>query len=306
MTSSSGVLRPALFGAAFLVAACGGGPNTPPTPSPTTLPPTPVLLSPINGAETTSDTPTFTVRNASGYDLGQANYSFRVYTRSGRIELASFAVAAGRGTTTAVPPSALPRGLALGWRAVATHFDGQENPSELGNFRLPPVTCEAGAGPYAKRVVDWHLPECSLQHNKFNDPNKVLGRPDAGGHDENSYHGFMSLGDDGYVTVDMESCMVDRPGPDFRIFQAVSDEEVTVYVAGQPAGPFVLLKERKPCGNSHLEGVFSGFCNIDLAESEVDEARYVKIEDGEQFPCPGGTRTEGADIDAVEILNQKP
>jgi len=28
----------------------------------------------------------------------------------------------------------------------------------------------------------------------------------------------------------------------------------------------------------------------------------VRVEDGELFPCPGGTRTEGADLDAVQVL----
>ena len=38
----------------------------------------------------------------------------------------------------------------------------------------------------------------------------------------------------------------------------------------------------------------------------LEEARYFRVEDGELFPCPGGTNSEGADIDAVEILNAKP
>jgi hypothetical protein len=33
----------------------------------------------------------------------------------------------------------------------------------------------------------------------------------------------------------------------------------------------------------------------------------MKVEDGEIYPClAGGTVTEGADIDAIEILNKKP
>jgi hypothetical protein len=34
----------------------------------------------------------------------------------------------------------------------------------------------------------------------------------------------------------------------------------------------------------------------------VTQARYVRVEDGELFPCPGGTRSEGADLDAVQAL----
>jgi hypothetical protein len=33
----------------------------------------------------------------------------------------------------------------------------------------------------------------------------------------------------------------------------------------------------------------------------------VRIEDGEHYPCEAGeTDSEGADIDAVEMLNRKP
>jgi len=36
----------------------------------------------------------------------------------------------------------------------------------------------------------------------------------------------------------------------------------------------------------------------------VAAARYLKIEDGEVYPClAGGTVTEGADIDAVQVLS---
>jgi hypothetical protein len=44
-----------------------------------------------------------------------------------------------------------------------------------------------------------------------------------------------------------------------------------------------------------------------LRSGGLAEARYFKIEDGELYPClAGGTLTEGADIDAIEILNLKP
>ncbi len=34
----------------------------------------------------------------------------------------------------------------------------------------------------------------------------------------------------------------------------------------------------------------------------VTQARYVRVEDGELYPCPGGTASEGADLDAVRAL----
>ena len=42
------------------------------------------------------------------------------------------------------------------------------------------------------------------------------------------------------------------------------------------------------------------------ADAGIDETRYYRVQDGELFPCPGGTESEGADIDAVEVLNPSP
>jgi hypothetical protein len=53
--------------------------------------------------------------------------------------------------------------------------------------------------------------------------------------------------------------------------------------------------------------VFSNHCDFDLHGAGLAEARYFKIEDGEIYPClERGTVTEGGDIDAIQILNQKP
>jgi hypothetical protein len=34
----------------------------------------------------------------------------------------------------------------------------------------------------------------------------------------------------------------------------------------------------------------------------VRQARYVRVEDAEIYPCPCGTESEGADLDAVQSL----
>lgn len=163
------------------------------------------------------------------------------------------------------------------------------------------------AGAYAAAVVDWWLPDCSLQHNGYNDPTQVLGAPDAanlGGKDR--YQGMMSLGQGGFATVDMGASTIDGPGPDIRVFQATSGEPVTLYAAPSPEGPFVLVGLREYCG-VRTPGVYSNHCDFDLHDAGLSEARYFKIEDGEIFPClAGSTITEGADLDAIQILNQKP
>ncbi len=170
--------------------------------------------------------------------------------------------------------------------------------AEVGALASP------GTGSYAVSVVDWWLPQCSLEHNGYNDPQQVLGPPDAvslGAKDR--YRGFMSLGQGGYVTVDMGGPVADGPGADVRVFQTVSGEPVTLYAATNPQGPFMLVGLRRPCGD-RTPGVYSNHCDFDLHDAGLTEARYFKIEDGEIYPClEGGTITEGADIDAIQVLS---
>jgi hypothetical protein len=171
----------------------------------------------------------------------------------------------------------------------------------------PTVAGSAGvAAPYATAVADWWLPGCSVARNGYNNPNEMVGSPDAlnlGGRD--NYRGLMSLGQGGWVTVDMGATVVNGPGADVRIFQATSNEEVTVYASASASGPFTLIGLREPCGRRGL-GTFSNFCEFDLAAGPLSEARYLKIEDGEIYPClAGDTLTEGADIDAVQALNYR-
>lgn len=281
--------------------ACGGSPTSPGGGG---LPARPEAVSPAGGAQITTDTPAFTVRNARGFDAGQATYTFRVATASGAREIASVTVSAGSGTTSATVAAPLPRGMTLTWVATARSAGGEVS-SSPAQFRTVAVACLAGRGPYASSVVDFFLPPCSLANNRYNDPNEVLGPPDAGQLPSGAFFGFMSLGEKGYVTVDLEGCATDQPGPDVRVFQTVGMEPVTLYAAGTTSGPFQLLEARKPCG-TRLPGVGSRYCDFDLASAEIQEARYFRIEDGEIFPCPGDTDSEGADIDAIEILHLKP
>jgi hypothetical protein len=114
----------------------------------------------------------------------------------------------------------------------------------------------------------------------------------------------VSLGEGGFVSVDIQACAQDRSGVDVRVYQAVSGEEVTLYASSTGTGPWVLVDSRVPCGN-RISNVI-GYCDFDLADAGLEEARYFKVEDGELYPCPGGTNSEGADLDAVQVLNLKP
>ncbi len=174
------------------------------------------------------------------------------------------------------------------------------SPSPSPSASPTPNACTGTALTYAQAVSDWWVPACSLAQNVYNDPRAALGAPDAAGDAVQGFTGFISLGFGGRVTVDMGGCLQDRPGPDLRVFQAVSSEPVTVYASSSPGGPFTLLETRKACGE-RIDRV-RGYCDFDLATGGVTQARYVRVEDGELFPCPGGTSSEGADLDAVQAL----
>lgn len=183
-----------------------------------------------------------------------------------------------------------------GRRALGACFD----PMPAASAQSAP---SRAAAVYAQSIVDWWMPACSLARNRYVDPRDVLGPPDAvnlGGQD--NYLGFISLGQGGYVTVDMGVTFTDGDGPDVRVYQTVTGEAVTLYASANPQGPFTLVGLRVPCG-VRSPGIFSNHCDFDLHDGGLASARYLKIEDGEIYPClAGGTVTEGADIDAVEIL----
>jgi len=289
--------------AAGALCACGGhGPT-----APDNLPAQPVLVSPVGGTQVSTDTPTLTVQNARGFDQGEASYTFEVTSASGVRPLLSITVAAGQGTTVASLTSPLPRGMVLAWRVRARSTSGEVTAGPA-TFRLPAVSCQASSNPFAQAVIDLNLPFCERMPNIYNDPSTVLGPPDVAGFGPDAWTGFLSLGDGGQVTVDMESCAADQSGMDVRVYQAVGSEPVTLYAGGTPSGPWVLVESRKICGTRVPgAGAAMRYCDFDLVSGEVQEARYFKVEDGELYPCAdAGTPSEGADIDAVEILHRKP
>ncbi len=176
----------------------------------------------------------------------------------------------------------------------------EPSPSPSPTISPTPGACGTAPSAYAKAVTDWWIPACSLAQNIYNDPQKALGPEDAGGSGPLNYTGFVSMGFGGHVTVDLGGCISDRAGPDLRVYQAVSTEPVSVYVSLSPEGPFTLIEARKECGE-RINGI-KGYCDFDIASAGVTQARYVRVEDGELFPCPGGTASEGADLDAVQAL----
>ncbi len=284
----------ALVAAVFL-GGCGddGGGNGSP---PGTLPASPALLEPPSGAVMDTDTPFFTVRNALGFDGGEAEYTFWITVASTDRAVADMTVPAGRSTTTIQFPRPLLRGATLAWSVTAVNTLGATTASGPATFRLPPVECGLTEDPYAKSVEGFWVPAVCFANNIYNDPEEVLGPPDAGGTGPDNFFGWLSLGNGGWVDVDMVGCAVNGEGRDVRVYQAVSGEPVTLFASSSPDGPWVLVEYRNTC---------RGRCGFDLGDAGIEEARYFRVQDGELFPCPGDTVSEGADIDAVQILNPR-
>ena len=274
------------------------------TPAAPVMPDVPLAVRPASGAAVDSRTPTFVVANARGFDAGQATYEFQVLDGAALAVVEDIRdVPAGAGQTEATAPIPLVRGAGYQWKAIA-HAGDRQAESKATPFEVA-VPCVPG-DPYAKTVVDLFLTECTQRTNRraLLDPRSVLGPPDARGTSDATYSGILSLGQDGYVTVDMGVCITDLEGPDLRVFQYIGNEAVGVDVSGSPDGPWVDLGV-KPCGDGGLP-VSSNHCDFDLAGSGLKTARYVRVSDGENFPCEkAGTRSEGADIDAIQALHIK-
>ena len=70
---------------------------------------------------------------------------------------------------------------------------------------------------------------------------------------------------------------------------------ITVYASSSPQGPFTLLGLREPCG-TRSAGVFSMHCTFDLRSGGLSEARYLRVEDGEIYPCLSGDTVSGPKV----------
>ena len=170
-----------------------------------------------------------------------------------------------------------------------------------------PQGCQS-QGVYAVAVLKSDL--ACLPTNAYTDVTQALGSPNAGetGSGKLELFGFVSLGINGSITLDMGSCIQDLSGPDLRVYQTVASEAVEVQVSDSVDGPFVSLGT-KPCGDNGPS--FSRFCEFDLAGSGFNNVRIVKVFDRESLfftgsKCDNAGPSPGADIDAVEVLYPAP
>lgn len=150
--------------------------------------------------------------------------------------------------------------------------------------------------PYAVKVISENIGCIGI--NLYTDPKEALWNPnyrarlDLTAPLEVSYSGFVSLGPGGHIIIEMGVDVIDGPGADIAVYQAVSDEETGVYVADNLSSPFRFLGSQR-CGFP---------CRFDLNGSGYTQIRYVMVQD-QSFPTCYDTA--GSDIDAVEALNYK-
>jgi len=136
--------------------------------------------------------------------------------------------------------------------------------------------------------------------NQYTDPNEALGLPDYKSwydpHDPfgTRYSGFVSLGPGGSITLKMGVDIIDGPGADIAIYQAVSNEETALYVAEGPISPFIFIGIQH-CG-------YPCYFDLNGLVNPNSRFRYIMVQDASYPDC---YETAGADIDAVKALNYK-
>ena len=206
------------------------------------------------------------------------------------------------------PNRAFPMGQLYAWTYFVQY---DETRSEISkpvkiSFQTTTPCSKRNGSPYAVRIIDAQL-NCPAK-NRYMDPSKALGPPDATQFGEDSFTGIVSLGVDGWIIVQNGKCVTDGPGEDIRIYQVVSYEGVEVFVSENRNGPYISLGTLS-CGD-YWSGGLANICQFDLAESGLRRAAYIRVDDRIRVTHPylgdcawQTVTTPGADIDAVEILH---
>lgn len=236
--------------------------------------------------------PTFAALNAYSSGETQVSYDFEVYANEALTipvtSIVGLPQEDARYTTWRPSPMTVPlnKGATYYWRVRAT----------LNGFTT------GWAGPYSFTVQnpcaitgDWYAsysidlaPRRQCSELSLTDPDGALGPSDAGGP---PWRNFVSIDDGGEVTFEMGATMVDRPGPDIRVYQYIANEPLEVLVGPTEVGPWYSMGTSW-CNES---------CDFDLDSAWVAYARYVKIRDLSS-PLQDCHQTSGADIDSIRWI----
>ncbi|MCS7313184.1 MAG: hypothetical protein NZ742_09785 [Acidobacteria bacterium] len=271
----------------------------------------PTAVTPADDDEVPADLLRFVVEPKGAFARGPVDYGFCL-SRQPQLQTIDYAwqISQPTGPVDFRPAGVLPEGTWYAGFYTVRRTDTQVLISELvvHRFRAIPPCRTWNQGVYAVRVVASDL-RCT-DTSWYQSPHEALGPPNAqalGPPDQ--FLGIVSLGIDGSVTVEMGRCISDGPGMDLRVYQAVSNEGVEVQVSQSRAGPWISLGWDF-CGEP-TSGLFSGYCDFDLAWGGLSPVRFLRIIDRQRYSHPGSTsctdwnvnpRTPGADIDAVQSL----
>jgi len=149
------------------------------------------------------------------------------------------------------------------------------NNSTVQNFQLQPLE-----GQYVYKIASSQIPDNNTADE--GDTPGVIGEPD---------NRNFSIGKDGWIVVDMEYPIPDGEGNDLKIYEGdTSSEGYTAFAGETIDGPWIFLGE----------GV--GTTEFDLAEGNIIEAQFFKIEDDGDGVAVSADA--GFDLDAVESISE--
>ena len=136
---------------------------------------------------------------------------------------------------------------------------------------------------YAQKIISSDIRGSENQHKE---PDAALGPPDA----QSGHEGYVSLGGEGWIIVDMGKDIVDGTGYDLEIYELGSsypdsnNEAYKIFASKYSDKDWIYL------------GKGSDISGFDLADAGVDSVRYVKITDD---TGTNSGKSPGADIDAI-------
>lgn len=141
------------------------------------------------------------------------------------------------------------------------------------------VSLQPAEGQYIYRVIS-----CQIPNNNPADPGmtwNVIGPPD---------NQVYSIGKNGWIVVDMQTLVMDGPGPDIMVFEGDATPEGYTFFAGASMdGPW------------HSMGTGTGTTQFDFANCAISSARYFRLVDSGS----GSANVLGAgfDLDAIKVLS---
>jgi hypothetical protein len=147
------------------------------------------------------------------------------------------------------------------------------NSATTTNFQLQPAD-----GQFAYKVVSCRIPNNNTADE--GDTPGIIGAPDSRNY---------SIGKNGYIVFDMGAPIADGPGNDIKIFEGdTSPEGYTLYAGETMDGPW------------HSLGTGTGTSEFDIAQGNVIEAQFFKVQDDGDGTA--NAADAGFDLDAIAAL----